>query len=192
MPPEPIFQRFDVAQIPDMPWKNKGGQTREIATWPPGADMDGFDWRISIASIDADGPFSVFEDVDRIITLLDGDGVHLSGRGIDHDLTIALEPFEFSGDASIDCRLKGQSSRDFNVMTRRSRLKAELQVIRGATELPCTPYGLLLAQSGHWQAGDQSLLPGQGLWWASAPAQWSLKTSDPNAAMLAVQWRAAP
>lgn len=185
------FLRFDVAQIPSMPWKNKGGQTREIATWPQGADMDSFEWRVSIASIEADGPFSVFDDVDRIITLLDGDGVLLSGEGVDHALTTALVPFEFSGDVPIDCSLKGRSSRDFNVMTRRSRLKAELQVIRESTELPASQHGLLLAQHGAWQAGDQVLLAGQGLWWAAAPADWILKTSDPTAVMLAVQWRAA-
>ena len=154
--------------------------------------MDSFDWRVSIASIESNGPFSVFEDVDRIITLLDGDGVHLSGHGIDHALTDQLVPFEFSGDVAIDCCLKGRSSRDFNVMTRRSRLKAQLQVIRRATELPASPHGLLLALRGAWQADDQTLLPGQGLWWDAAPAPWSLKTSDANAAMLAVQWRAAP
>ncbi|MBH1963653.1 MAG: HutD family protein [Comamonadaceae bacterium] len=184
--------RFDVAQIPDTPWKNKGGQTREIATWPQGASMDHFDWRVSIASIESDGPFSVFEDVDRIITLLNGDGVHLSGPGIDHALTAALVPFEFSGNVPIDCSLKGRSSRDFNVMTRRSRLKADLQVLRGPTELPASPHGLLVAQHGTWQAGDQLLTSGQGLWWASTPARWSLQTSDPTAVMLAVQWRPAP
>ncbi len=26
--------------------KNLGGVTREIAAWPPGADLDDFDWRV--------------------------------------------------------------------------------------------------------------------------------------------------
>jgi environmental stress-induced protein Ves len=32
-----------------MPWKNGGGVTREVSAYPPGADMDSFEWRISLA-----------------------------------------------------------------------------------------------------------------------------------------------
>lgn len=60
-----------------MPWKNGGGMTRELVCQPPDADMDSFDWRVSIAHIASDGPFSSFSGVDRIITLLSGGGVHL-------------------------------------------------------------------------------------------------------------------
>ena len=46
--------------------------TREIACWPPGAGLHDFGWRVSIATIAAAGPFSVFKGVDRIIMLLVG------------------------------------------------------------------------------------------------------------------------
>ncbi|WP_305230098.1 HutD/Ves family protein, partial [Klebsiella pneumoniae] len=80
------MQRFDLNQIAASPWKNGGGSTREIACWPPGAGMEAFGWRISVATIDQPGPFSAFAGVDRQIMLLDGDGVHLRGEGIDHVL----------------------------------------------------------------------------------------------------------
>ncbi|MGO2464335.1 MAG: HutD family protein, partial [Serratia proteamaculans] len=40
--------RFDFASLPVTPWRNGGGETREIASWPLGAQD--FDWRASIAT----------------------------------------------------------------------------------------------------------------------------------------------
>jgi uncharacterized protein len=40
-----------------MPWKNGGGETTEIAVFPPGASLDAIAWRLSMASVAADGPF---------------------------------------------------------------------------------------------------------------------------------------
>ena len=55
------------------PWKNGGGITREIAASPDGAALDAFDWRVSMAEVAAAGPFSRFEGVDRILTVLTGE-----------------------------------------------------------------------------------------------------------------------
>lgn len=181
-------QRFDVAQLPATPWKNGGGSTREIASWPSGAGFDGFDWRVSIASIATSGPFSTFAGVDRIITLLEGDGVRLRGDALDHRLTTPLAPFAFSGDERIDCTLLGGASSDFNVMTRRGRLRAVLHVLHRAAELPAAPHGLLLAWRGAWRVGDAPLAQGQGLYWAGAPRAWLVDTADHDAVLLAVQW----
>ena len=49
------------------PWKNGGGCTTEIAIAPPGASLDAFEWRISLATIAASGPFSAFPGVDRTL-----------------------------------------------------------------------------------------------------------------------------
>jgi environmental stress-induced protein Ves len=183
--------RFDVAALPATPWKNGGGSTREIASWPPGAGFEGFDWRVSIASIAASGPFSQFAGVDRIITLLEGEGVRLRGEDLDHRLGTPLAPFAFSGDARIDCTLLGGACSDFNVMTRRGRLRAVLRVLHRAAELPAAPHGLLLAWRGRWRAGGEALAPGQGLWWSDAATGWALDTADADADLLAVQWRTA-
>ena len=71
------IHRFTREALTATPWKNGGGVTREIVCQPPGAGMDAFDWRVSIAHIASDGPFSAFAGVDRIITLLEGAGVRL-------------------------------------------------------------------------------------------------------------------
>jgi environmental stress-induced protein Ves len=54
---------MDVLRLSDykrMPWKNDGGVTLEIAVLPSASSAGDFDWRISMATVAADGPFSVF------------------------------------------------------------------------------------------------------------------------------------
>jgi uncharacterized protein len=165
-----MLHRFALADLSPTPWKNGGGSTREIVCRPPGAGMDAFEWRVSIATIAQSGPFSVFAGVDRVILLLDGDGVRLqSAGGIDHRLDDPLQPFAFSGDEALDCTLLGGPSEDFNVMTRRRTLRAEVRVLREESTLAPAPRGLLLAVRGHWllQADEaaQDCTAGQGLWW---------------------------
>lgn len=61
-----------------MPWKNGGGQTTEIAVFPPHASVEDFGWRISMATVGEDGPFSVFPGVDRTLSILSGEGIELT------------------------------------------------------------------------------------------------------------------
>ncbi|WAT88692.1 HutD family protein [Delftia acidovorans] len=161
------MQRFDLNQIAASPWKNGGGSTREIACWPPGAGMEAFGWRISVATIDQPGPFSAFAGVDRQIMLLDGDGVHLRGEGIDHVLDARWQPFAFSGDVALGCSLLGGTSTDFNVMVRRGRWWAQVQVLDSAADAGRADAGLCMVLQGNWQADGAALIPGQGLWWSA-------------------------
>lgn len=170
--------RFALADIAPTPWKNGGGATREIACWPPGTGLDSFDWRISVATIAADGAFSVFAGIYRSITLLSGDGVLLHGEHGTHRLDQPLVPFAFAGETPIRATLLGGASEDFNVMTRRGRCRADVKVWRYAVDLPSTPphAALLLAVQGDWRcavAGDAPTLltPSSGLWWSPAAAR---------------------
>ena len=72
-----------------MPWKNGGGLTHEIAVHPSGAGMAAFEWRVSVAEVAQDGPFSRFPGVDRTLVLLAGNGVRLEGTGDPLDLRSA-------------------------------------------------------------------------------------------------------
>lgn len=187
-----MLQRFALADLTPTPWKNGGGSTREIVCWPPGAGMDSFDWRVSVATIARSGPFSVFAGVDRVIVLLEGDGVRLqSAGGIHHRLDQALQPFAFPGEEALDCTLLGGPSQDFNVMIRRSVLRAELTVLQAETTLAPAPRGLLLAARGRWQVNAtgtaQDFAPGQGLWWDGEPHGWQLWPLGADAALLWVR-----
>lgn len=162
-----MLQHFDTAQLAVKAWKNGGGSTREIVCSPVGADIEHFVWRVSIATIEQSGPFSIFEGVDRIIMLVNGQGVHLKSlHAIDHRLDQTGVPFAFPGEAVIDCTLLGEASTDFNVMTQRGRVRAEVSVLRDATPLPPSPRGLLWAMQGTWDMmGWSTCTEGQGWWW---------------------------
>lgn len=179
--------RFERATLTATPWKNGGGVTREIVCQPPGAGMDTFDWRVSIAHIESSGPFSSFVGVDRVITLLEGTGVRLqhTDGAFDHRLDTPLVPFAFAGEAPVMGTLLAGDCHDFNVMTRRTACRAEVAVCRGATTL-VAPSGLLLAVYGTWRAADQTLAPGQGLWWNNSPTRMVLSCDDGHAALLSV------
>lgn len=147
------FHFFDRQQLPATPWKNGGGVTREIVCQPPGAGMASFDWRVSIAHIASDGPFSRFEQVDRVITLLEGAGVRLRSAdgAFDHRLDRPWEPFAFAGEAPVQGELIAGDCHDFNVMVRRGRCRARVVVVREAATLPVTDAGLVMALAGSWQ-----------------------------------------
>lgn len=148
-------QHFTLAGIEPTRWKNGGGNTREIAVWPPGAGMDDFVWRLSVADIEADGPFSAFPGIDRQIVLLDGAGVMLRADdgSFNHRLVQPGTPFAFSGDTGLQAALLDGATRDFNVMTRRGRCRARVDAFRqGFAVSTGADTVCLLAVSGTWLA----------------------------------------
>jgi environmental stress-induced protein Ves len=113
-----------------MPWKNGGGRTIEIAAYPIGATLDEFLWRVSIADVERDGPFSRFPGIDRTIVLLEGAGMRLRSGTRDIELTTRFVPHDLSGDDAIECTLVAGPSRDFNAMFRRGRARGRVVVVR--------------------------------------------------------------
>ena len=184
-----VVLRFSRAALPVTPWKNGGGTTQEIASWPQGAGLDSFGWRVSIATIAAAGLFSVFAGVDRSITLLEGDGVRLfthDGR-IDHRLDVPHRPFAFSGDEAIDCTLLGGASNDFNVMTRRGQWRADVRVLDHALAIEPAPHGVLLALRGEWRLNDEACREGEGMHWADTVQAWQAVPAREDARLLVVR-----
>src|SRR3546814_1773315 len=57
-------------------WRNGLGWTREIHAHRPDPGGD-WTWRLSIAEIERDAPFSAFPGVDRELVLLHGNGLRL-------------------------------------------------------------------------------------------------------------------
>lgn len=111
-----------------MPWKNGGGVTTEIAVAPAGAGVGEFHWRVSMATVASDGPFSSFENIDRILTVLDGEGMDLDVARMEPvRLTTASEPFAFPGDAETSATLVSGTITDLNVMTRRGQWHATVE-----------------------------------------------------------------
>jgi environmental stress-induced protein Ves len=185
-----VFHRFYREQLPCVPWKNGGGVTREIACYPAGADLQSFEWRISIADITHDGPFSDFSGIDRVITLLSGKGVRLvSQQGekgdIDHLLDEPFQPFYFSGDLPITADLLDGPCQDFNVMTRRGVCAAQVSICRNSNRLGPAPAGVLMSLFGAWHLNTETLDPGQGLWWSDKQVSWTASPQTKEATLLA-------
>ena len=185
-----VFHRFYREQLPCVPWKHGGGVTREIACYPAGADLQSFEWRISIADITHDGPFSDFSGIDRVTTLLSGKGVRLvSQQGekgdIDHLLDEPFQPFYFSGDLPITADLLDGPCQDFNVMTRRGVCAAQVSICRNSNRLGPAPAGVLMSLFGAWHLNTETLDPGQGLWWSDKQVSWTASPQTKEATLLA-------
>lgn len=114
------IQRF--GEHRQMPWKNGLGITREVISRSASDGSGGFDWRISLATVGASGPFSIFAGIDRTIAVLQGDGMQLTVDGRrEPPLLVGSPPFDFSGDAEVQADCLGGETLDLNVMSRRGR-----------------------------------------------------------------------
>jgi environmental stress-induced protein Ves len=152
-------------QQPAQSWRNGGGLTRELLAWPDAANWN---VRLSVADVQASGPFSRFDGLERWFAVLEGDGVVLRSDFATHHLTAQSEPFHFDGGLTMDCTLVRGPTRDFNLMalpgrSRMERVRGEAPV-RGAA-------GALLALYTHdapallHGAGGSLELPAYHLAW---------------------------
>jgi environmental stress-induced protein Ves len=147
------------------PWKNGGGITHEALRVP--ASGEPFRWRLSVAQIDASGPFSDFAGYRRHMVLLRGAGVRLCfADGTQALLREAGDSAEFDGALATRCELLGGSCVDLNLMVsvampdvraRVERLRAPLVLqTESGTQLVllCVAGSALLGN----EAGEHALL----------------------------------
>ncbi len=106
-------------------WKNGLGWTREIYRHPAGSED--WDWRLSIAEVDKDGPFSAFPGVDRELVLLSGEGMCLHFEdGEQVELLPPHDRVRFAGERALGAELISGPTQDFNLMWKRDRVEASL------------------------------------------------------------------
>jgi len=113
----PTVRHLRRAEYSAMPWRNGGGVTFEIAK--SAVSGTEFDWRLSLALIESNGPFSSFTGYQRAIALVAGDGCLL--HGIESQAVALRQPGDlrlFSGAAAVTCELLGGTTCDFNLMVR--------------------------------------------------------------------------
>jgi environmental stress-induced protein Ves len=184
------------ADYPTVPWKNGGGITREVAGAPSISLDEGFQWRVSIADVGCDGPFSVFPDVDRILTLIEPAEVTLWVDGVEHHLTY-LEPFAFPGGAATTARLEAGPTRDLNVMTSHATARASVDIVRGGATVAAgdseAVLAVVVAGSAAISIGDLSI----GLHRLDSArlepgGDFSLLTIEPEAAVAVIRVASIP
>lgn len=125
-----------------IPWRNGRGVSRQVAVSPRDAGYDSLDWQVSRAEISADGPFSSLPGLDRQLLVVDGGGLTLGirspqeGIAFDRRIDAPLEPFAFRGDWEAECALHDGPVQVLNVMTRRGRVGARLEIIAPSAAQP--------------------------------------------------------
>ena len=133
-------------------WKNGGGVTHEIAR----DSADPWAWRFSIAEVASDGPFSRFEGMSRILTVIEGAGITLRAGNWTAKALLRV-PVAFSGDTPIDSTLVAGPIRDLNVIFDAGRVAATVAVVTGATPVRADGLTGILCLEGTVRVDGQSL-----------------------------------
>ena len=177
----PRLVRLD--DLPRQPWRNGGGTTRELLTWPDAADWQ---VRVSAADVQQDGAFSAYPGVQRWIVVLKGSGLALDIDAVAHRLDRNAAPLCFDGAAATHCRLLDGPTLDLNLMLRGlpGRL---LPALDGAPWQPTLEQcGLFATVPGRCRCADgaDTALPAYALlWFDRAPTALTFEAAQrPSAA----------
>jgi len=159
------------AQHAKIPWKNGLGVSRIVVTSPAGAGYEHLDWQVGATEIAADSAFSLLPGLDRLFLVIEGDGVELTsidGHGATRTHPVeAMRFYAFSGDWKTGCRLLGGPVKVLNVLARRGKRRAALEIASGGM-IACAPGETLvavdLASLDAWRldgVGEVKLPPGR-------------------------------
>ena len=189
--------RFDMkhlrpADYRRMPWKNGGGETTEIAIWPPLANLDAFDWRVSMAPVKSDGAFSTFDGIDRTLCILEGQGMRLKvGDAPPADVTASAAPLTFPADQPTYATLMAGEILDLNVMTRRAVFEHDVRRLHYRGLETIKPHGatfIALCHTGtvsiSTPKGNVVLKAGDSLMETEPSGTWSLSSKVPSVMFL--------
>ena len=125
-------------------WKNGKGQTHDIFMFPEAADHTNFDIRLALSPIVEKGVFSSFPGADRVITLVQGEGLNL----IFDDNSITLQPLDsltFDTGLAPTGEPLGGSVLVVNVMARRDKWKIYRCMVTNQIDVACREGDLLFA-----------------------------------------------
>jgi len=118
------------SELADVPWKNGGGITREIAM---AKQNDRMIWRLSRADVAQNGPFSEFVGLSRILTVVAGNGIVLQYPGGTLEALSGI-PVAFDGGLSVVGRLLDGPLTDLNLMFDPARCEGQVVPLQGPSE----------------------------------------------------------
>ncbi|WP_126221013.1 HutD family protein [Burkholderia vietnamiensis] len=145
-----LIDVYPVESIPPEAWRNGGGTTRTIAT-------GGNQWRVSMASIERDGPYSRFPGVARVSMILSGAGITLtSDEDVVHLCPFAAETYD--GDVAWNAALVGGPCVALNVMTAKGRYCTHISVVDAPVVVRsgCTAIAVALGTGYTAAVGDET------------------------------------
>lgn len=140
-------------------WRNGMGVSWDIASDPP--EAEDFGWRFAIARIDQDVPFSNYPRVDRIFTLIEGNGLDLD---FESRPSLAVHrrfvPHAYPCDVKTFCRLLDGPCRALNLFMRRGAWRAEVDVLSRGADIAHDGPILLFALEGESTVNGEALAAG--------------------------------
>jgi hypothetical protein len=137
-----------------MPWANGRGTSYEIAS--DRNDAEEWTWRLAMAPVNEDGPFSRIECVNRFLAVVEGNGMLLS---VDRK-KLQCRPMQvvrFRGDAITDATLTDGPITDVNLMIRRKEADGEMAIVSEAGLLRGASIVVAIGGSAQMQCGDSTI-----------------------------------
>lgn len=178
----PTWSMQPLAEAARQRWANDGGWTQELLVWPPAPEALQTDgpghWllRVSVAQVDAPGPFSALPGVQRWMVPLSGDAVMLCWPR-------SAEPIPF-GPGSLPKGFNGAEgptvaaapatpARLLNFMVRTDHGKGRLESASSGAPAPAAPWRAVYSEAALWlhtPAGPLSVPPSTLAWQAAGAA----------------------
>ena len=187
------WRQVHLSAVAATPWRNGGGSTRELLTWPlEASEPDAWAWRLSVAEVAQAGPFSRFEGVQRWFSVLEGEGVRLDVDGQAHSLKASSAPLCFEGEQAVQCALLDGPTQDFNLMLRRGVATGLMRRLTGDSVVTLdTPktiaiYAINTRASVVFSSDARMNIPTRCLAWAALPAGTVLQLAAPHALLMEI------
>jgi uncharacterized protein len=142
-------------------WRNGMGVSWDIAADSDGFAAGEFDWRLAIARIDADVPFSLYEGVDRVFTMMEGNGLDLEFED-SRMLPVchANVPHFFSCDVPAFCHLHDGVCFALNLFVKRGKWTVAVDILSSNAEIFHSGSIILFGLDGAASADGEPFLPG--------------------------------
>ena len=137
-----------------MPWANGRGTSYEIVS--DRNESDEWTWRLAMAPVNEDGPFSRIECVNRFLAVIQGNGMLLSV----YRKKVQCRPMQvvrFRGDAITDAMLTDGPITDINLMIRRKEADGEMTIVAEAGLLRGASIVVAIGGSTQVQCGDSTI-----------------------------------
>lgn len=175
-------ERLRFSEFLPVAWQNGGGVTREVARRE--GDEKSLGWRVSVAELEREGPFSMIAGLRRHFTVI---GEHPVTLVLPDQRTVLApwESFIFEGEAAVNCLLPEGPSRALNLMYNPANWQASVRWLTSGGPLRQAPNAetFILAVDGQaWLVGEPSLsLNGGDIWhWPRPSAADELTTDSCN------------
>ncbi len=134
-----------------MPWANGRGTSYEIAS--DRSEAGEWTWRLAMAPVNEDGPFSRIECVNRSLAVVEGAGMFLS---VDRKKLqcLPMQVVRFRGDAVTEAALTDGPIMDINLMVRRKEAEGEMAMVSDAGLLNGVSIVVAVGGSAQVKSGD--------------------------------------